>query len=58
MDTARLGTVRTAWAALIADSVTANGWGLAVWSNLDAVARDVVGATVKDRFAVMRSRRP
>ena len=31
---------------------------LAVWSNLDSVARDVVGATVKDRFAVMRSRRP
>lgn len=58
VDTTRLGTVRTAWAALIADSVTANGWGLSVWSNLDSVARDVVGATVKDRFAVMRSRRP
>lgn len=53
-----VASARDAWAAFIADSSTANGWALAVWSGVDQVARDVVSSAVRDSLAVMRSRRP
>jgi hypothetical protein len=56
--TDRLAMVRNAWQSFVADSLTANGWGLAVWSDLDSLARDVTSAAVNDRFGVLRSRRP
>jgi hypothetical protein len=58
VNTDRLAMVTNAWAAFVADSVTANGWGLVVWSDLDSLARDVVSSSVRDSLAVMRSRRP
>lgn len=56
--TDRLQAVRNAWEAFVADSVSANGWGLAVYSTVDKVARDVTSVSVRDSLAVMRSRRP
>ena len=58
ISTDRLAMVRNAWNAFVADSLSTNGWGLAVWSGLDNVARDVTSAAVRDSLAVMRSRRP
>ena len=58
VNTDRLATVRNAWNAFVADSQTANGWALAVYSHKDGVARDVTSAAVRDSLGVMRSRRP
>lgn len=58
VDPGRLNNVRLSWAAFVADSMTANGWGLTVWSGVDGVARDVVSTSVRDSLGVMRSRRP
>lgn len=50
--------VRDAAASLVASSSTASGTGaLAVWSELDGIARDFVGSSVTDQFSVLRSRR-
>lgn len=55
-----LEKVRDAAAALVASSTDSEVLGsvsVGVWSPTDNVLRDVTGASVRDRFAVLRSRR-
>lgn len=52
-----LGTVRTAASALVADSQSANGWALGVLSTKQGTFREFTGVTVRDRWAVLTSRR-
>ena len=52
-----LGNARTAWSEFLEDSQTANGWNFGILSRQEATFRDAVGGTIRDRFAVMRSRR-
>lgn len=55
---AALAAVRAAGSALVSQSNTNDGVGaLGVFSPTDAVIRDMVGATVTDQVAVLRSRR-
>ena len=70
--TAVQNAVRTEANNLVTASMVDNGWAVAIWGQENAmpkadaasraaaphVARDIIGATVNDRFAVMRSRRP
>lgn len=52
-----LTTVRTAANALVSASLADTNGALAVWSELDQVARDFTSASVTDQVAVLRSRR-
>lgn len=56
---ATLTTVRNAATALVASSMaeTAPPSALGVWSPTDQVFRDFTGSAVRDKFAVLRSRR-
>lgn len=59
-----LAPLGSAAAALVSSSQAANGWALAVYGQQNAgvaepkVARDVIAYSVRDRFSVLRSRRP
>jgi len=54
-----LSTIRGAADALVSASTGADpeGVAVAVWSPTDNLARDITGASVRDQFAVLRSRR-
>lgn len=52
-----VSTITAAAQALAADSQTANGWALGVLSTKQGLLRDVTGASVKDRWAFLSSRR-
>lgn len=53
-----LSGIRNAATALVdASDTDFEGGAIAVWSEKDGVARDIVGATVSDQAAVLRSRR-
>lgn len=49
--------VRAAAEDLVDASQAANGWAVGVYSHKDALLRDVVGSSVKDRFTFLSSRR-
>jgi hypothetical protein len=52
-----LGGYRDAAAALVSASLSDNGWALGVFSRKDGTLRDFSSSQIKDRFAVLRSRR-
>lgn len=53
-----LDAVRDAAATLVSSSLNdLNGGGLAVWSDVDNIARDFIASSVRDQTAVLRSRR-
>lgn len=52
-----LSDIRGAANALVDSSDTFNNGALGVWSRQELVFRDFVGASVRDQFAVLRSRR-
>lgn len=52
-----LGAVRNALAALISSSSPTNGWAVGTYSRVTGLFTDAVGGTVKQDFAVLRSRR-
>jgi len=56
---AALSTIRTAASAMVDASTAADpdGVALGVWSPTDQLLRDFTGSTVRDKFAVLRSRR-
>lgn len=49
--------VQTAATELVEDSASANGWAIGVLSTKTGVFRETTGASVKNRFGVLRSRR-
>lgn len=49
--------VRGTAADLVADSLSANGWALGVYSQKDGLLRDFTGSSVRDRFTFLSSRR-
>lgn len=49
--------LQNAATALVNASLVDNGWGFGVYSRKDGVLRDFTRATVRDVFAVLRSRR-
>lgn len=67
-----LTSLKTAADALVAASIVDNGWAIGIYGQQDSmpgasaaaraaaphVIRDIVGWSVSDKFAVMRSRRP
>jgi len=53
-----LNTVRNAAIDLVNDSQTANGWAVGVLSTKQGVFRDATGSSIRDRWAVLTSRRP
>lgn len=55
--TLRLGEVRSAAEELVADSQSANGWAIGVLSAKQGVWRETTGVSVRDRWAVLTSRR-
>lgn len=57
VDGGTLVVLRAAAAALVAASTGANGWAFGVYSFKDAVLRDFVGYTSRDRFSYLSSRR-
>lgn len=52
-----LATVRGRCSDLVADSQSANGWAIGVLSTKQGVFRETTGVTVRDRWAVLTSRR-
>lgn len=53
-----LTALRGAATTLLADSQSLNGWEIGVLSTKQGTFRAATGVTVRDRFAVLRSRRP
>lgn len=53
-----LTALREAATILLDDSQSANGWAIGVLSTKQGTFREATGVTVRDRFAVLRSRRP
>lgn len=52
-----LSRINVAAQALVEDSQSANGWAFGVLSTTQGTFRPVTGHSVRDRFAVLRSRR-
>jgi len=57
IDTAKLGIIRTAALNVVSQSQAMTLHALGVWSPQEAVLRDFTSAAVRDKFAVLRSRR-
>lgn len=55
--TGAVDAFRLAASELVSASLTDTNGAIVVWSELDQVGRDIVGATVTDQVAVLRSRR-
>lgn len=54
----QLSVIRSAAATLVSESTfDLQAGSMSVWSETDQVARDIIGATVTDQCAVLRSRR-
>lgn len=54
---ASLESIRTAATGLVNSSTGLNGWAVGVLSTKTGVMRDITGFSVRDRWAVLRSRR-
>jgi hypothetical protein len=54
---AALTASRGAATTLVNASAGANGWAIGVYSRTDGLLRDIVSSSVRDQFAVLRSRR-
>jgi hypothetical protein len=52
-----LAACRNAALDLVGDSMTANGWAFGVLSTKERLIRDFTGSTIRDRWAVLTSRR-
>lgn len=52
-----LNTIRAAAQELVSDSTAPTGWAVGVLSTKQGVLRDITGSSVRDRWAVLRSRR-
>ena len=52
-----LQLIRDAAAALVSESLTDGNWAFGVYSRTDSLLRDFTASNVRDRFAVLRSRR-
>lgn len=57
IDTAKLTVIRNAAIAVVTQSTAMVQHALGVWSPQDQVVRDFTGSAVRDKFAVLRSRR-